>query len=136
VRLLFDGVDIGCAVGRSSFELSRGFKEVVGIDFSASFIHACNFLKVFFFFLSSYVFFFLSFPDRNFVEGEWPDGLLHPDRGQSSKQLPGQSRLGHCKFFCLSSIFFLILSSPRIARARTLRSATRAICAPILAPLV
>jgi hypothetical protein len=39
-------LDIGCAVGRSSFELARGVKEVVGIDFSASFVRACNDLKV------------------------------------------------------------------------------------------
>ena len=31
-------LDIGCAIGRSSFELARGFDEVVGIDFSARFI--------------------------------------------------------------------------------------------------
>ncbi|MEM9283829.1 MAG: methyltransferase domain-containing protein [Verrucomicrobiota bacterium] len=31
-------LDIGCAVGRSSFELSREVDEVIGIDFSASFV--------------------------------------------------------------------------------------------------
>jgi len=31
-------LDIGCAVGRSSFELARVFDEVIGIDFSARFI--------------------------------------------------------------------------------------------------
>ncbi|WP_291511321.1 5-histidylcysteine sulfoxide synthase [Acidithiobacillus sp.] len=31
-------LDIGCAVGRSTFELARVFDEVVGIDFSARFI--------------------------------------------------------------------------------------------------
>ena len=31
-------LDLGCAVGRSSFELGRYFDEVVGIDFSARFI--------------------------------------------------------------------------------------------------
>jgi len=31
-------LDLGCAVGRSSFELGRFFDEVVGIDFSARFI--------------------------------------------------------------------------------------------------
>lgn len=31
-------LDLGCAVGRSSFELARGCKEVLGIDFSRSFI--------------------------------------------------------------------------------------------------
>ena len=31
-------LDLGCAVGRSSFELAKHFDEVVGIDFSARFI--------------------------------------------------------------------------------------------------
>lgn len=35
-------LDVGCAVGRSSFELSRTFDEVVGIDFSAGFIAAAE----------------------------------------------------------------------------------------------
>ena len=38
-------MDIGCAVGASSFELARIFDEVVGIDYSQSFINACNVLK-------------------------------------------------------------------------------------------
>ncbi len=38
-------LDIGCAVGRSSFELSRYANEVVGIDFSRAFIDAANRLK-------------------------------------------------------------------------------------------
>jgi 5-histidylcysteine sulfoxide synthase/putative 4-mercaptohistidine N1-methyltranferase len=33
-------LDLGCAVGRLSFELSKKFKKVVGIDFSARFIQA------------------------------------------------------------------------------------------------
>jgi putative 4-mercaptohistidine N1-methyltranferase len=33
-------LDLGCAVGRSSFELARHFEEVVGIDFSSRFIEA------------------------------------------------------------------------------------------------
>jgi putative 4-mercaptohistidine N1-methyltranferase len=33
-------LDLGCAVGRSSFELRRHFDEVVGIDFSARFVAA------------------------------------------------------------------------------------------------
>lgn len=40
-------LDVGCAVGRSSFELARGSREVVGIDFSRSFIQAANHLKAF-----------------------------------------------------------------------------------------
>jgi len=31
-------LDVGCAIGRSSFELAKSFDEVVGIDFSARFI--------------------------------------------------------------------------------------------------
>ena len=35
-------LDLGCAVGRSSFELGRHFEEVVGIDFSARFVAAAE----------------------------------------------------------------------------------------------
>ncbi len=35
-------LDLGCAVGRSSFELARTFGEVVGLDFSARFIAAAE----------------------------------------------------------------------------------------------
>lgn len=38
-------LDIGCAVGASSFELARHFNEVVGIDFSNHFIDAANTMK-------------------------------------------------------------------------------------------
>eukprot|EP00455_Lapot_gusevi_P021571 TRINITY_DN2259_c0_g1_i3.p2 TRINITY_DN2259_c0_g1~~TRINITY_DN2259_c0_g1_i3.p2 ORF type:complete len:279 (+),score=118.15 TRINITY_DN2259_c0_g1_i3:33-839(+) len=38
-------LDIGCAVGRTSFELARFYSSVVGIDFSHSFVDACNQLK-------------------------------------------------------------------------------------------
>lgn len=38
-------LDLGCAVGRSSFELARHCAEVVGIDNSQSFIRAAVFLK-------------------------------------------------------------------------------------------
>lgn len=37
-------LDLGCAVGRSSFELSKSSKEVVGVDFSSSFIAAAKHL--------------------------------------------------------------------------------------------
>jgi len=37
--------DIGCAIGRSSFELARGFDEVIGVDFSARFIQEAQSLK-------------------------------------------------------------------------------------------
>jgi putative 4-mercaptohistidine N1-methyltranferase len=35
-------LDLGCAVGRSSFELGRHFDEVIGIDFSRHFIAAAE----------------------------------------------------------------------------------------------
>jgi len=38
-------LDIGCAVGGSSFEFSRDFKHVVGIDYSHAFIATANMLK-------------------------------------------------------------------------------------------
>jgi putative 4-mercaptohistidine N1-methyltranferase len=38
-------LDLGCAVGRASFELSRDFPEVVGIDLSRSFIAAAETLR-------------------------------------------------------------------------------------------
>lgn len=36
------GLDVGCAVGRSTFEMSRNCGEVVGIDFSAAFVNAAQ----------------------------------------------------------------------------------------------
>ena len=36
------GLDLGCAVGRSAFEMSKSCKRVVGIDFSHSFIGAAS----------------------------------------------------------------------------------------------
>ncbi|MBV9658914.1 MAG: putative 4-mercaptohistidine N1-methyltransferase [Verrucomicrobia bacterium] len=38
-------LDVGCAVGRASFELARQFPEVVGIDFSRNFIAAAEELR-------------------------------------------------------------------------------------------
>lgn len=38
-------LDVGCAMGRSSFELARGFEEVVGVDFSARSIRYAQMLK-------------------------------------------------------------------------------------------
>jgi putative 4-mercaptohistidine N1-methyltranferase len=38
-------LDLGCAVGRASFELGRHFGEVVGIDFSARFIAAAEHMR-------------------------------------------------------------------------------------------
>jgi putative 4-mercaptohistidine N1-methyltranferase len=39
------GLDLGCAVGRSTFEMARRCGEVVGIDFSHAFIHAAQTLR-------------------------------------------------------------------------------------------
>lgn len=38
-------LDLGCAVGAATFELARFYEEVVGIDFSQSFVDAGDFLK-------------------------------------------------------------------------------------------
>jgi putative 4-mercaptohistidine N1-methyltranferase len=38
-------LDLGCAVGRSTFELTRFSSEVIGIDYSAKFIETANLLK-------------------------------------------------------------------------------------------
>ena len=37
--------DIGCAIGRSTFELARDFDEVIGVDFSARFVQEAEVLK-------------------------------------------------------------------------------------------
>jgi putative 4-mercaptohistidine N1-methyltranferase len=39
------GLDLGCAVGGSAFEMSRHCDQVIGIDFSQGFIDAANHLK-------------------------------------------------------------------------------------------
>jgi len=39
------GLDLGCAVGRATFELARHCEKVIGIDYSASFIAAAEQLK-------------------------------------------------------------------------------------------
>jgi len=39
-------LDIGCAVGGSSFELARYYEQVVGIDYSHKFIEAANEMKL------------------------------------------------------------------------------------------
>ena len=38
-------LDIGCSVGRSSFELARHCREVIGVDYSQAFIDAANRMK-------------------------------------------------------------------------------------------
>jgi SAM-dependent methyltransferase len=35
-------LDLGCAVGRSTFEMARDFDEVIGLDFSHSFVRAAS----------------------------------------------------------------------------------------------
>jgi putative 4-mercaptohistidine N1-methyltranferase len=44
-HLVERGLDLGCAVGRSAFEMSRHCNEVIGIDFSHAFIHAAEMLR-------------------------------------------------------------------------------------------
>lgn len=39
------GLDLGCAVGRSSFEMARHCEEVIGIDYSQAFIDAAGRMK-------------------------------------------------------------------------------------------
>jgi putative 4-mercaptohistidine N1-methyltranferase len=39
------GLDLGCAVGRSTFEMARNCQEVVGIDFSHAFINAAKAMR-------------------------------------------------------------------------------------------
>lgn len=39
------GLDLGCAVGRSAFEMSRSCRQVTGIDFSHAFIQAAETLR-------------------------------------------------------------------------------------------
>jgi putative 4-mercaptohistidine N1-methyltranferase len=39
------GLDLGCAVGRSTFEMSRNCRHVTGIDFSLAFIRAAESLR-------------------------------------------------------------------------------------------
>lgn len=39
------GLDLGCAVGRSTFEMSKSCQEVIGLDFSHRFIDAANTIK-------------------------------------------------------------------------------------------
>lgn len=41
-RPLQRALDIGCAVGRTSFELARHFRHVDGIDFSNAFVNKCH----------------------------------------------------------------------------------------------
>ncbi|RYD61606.1 MAG: methyltransferase domain-containing protein [Verrucomicrobiaceae bacterium] len=39
------GLDLGCAVGRSAFEMARSCREVLGIDFSHAFVNAAEALR-------------------------------------------------------------------------------------------
>ena len=40
-----NALEVGCAAGRTSFELSRGFESVLGVDISQAFIDKCNDVK-------------------------------------------------------------------------------------------
>jgi 2-polyprenyl-3-methyl-5-hydroxy-6-metoxy-1,4-benzoquinol methylase len=44
-KVVSRALDIGCAVGRSTFELARQYDEVIGIDFSEAFVKECESLK-------------------------------------------------------------------------------------------
>lgn len=39
------GLDVGCAVGRSSYEMSRNCQEVIGIDYSNAFVEGAEAMK-------------------------------------------------------------------------------------------
>ena len=41
----YRALDLGCAVGRSTFEMAKDFKEVVGVDYSSEFIDSANQLQ-------------------------------------------------------------------------------------------
>ncbi|MEO0454208.1 MAG: putative 4-mercaptohistidine N1-methyltransferase [Verrucomicrobiota bacterium] len=41
----YRALDLGCAVGRSSFELARRCREVIAIDYSAKFIEVASYLR-------------------------------------------------------------------------------------------
>ena len=45
-RLAVSALDLGCAVGGSTFEMSRCYEKVIGIDFSHSFINAAETLRL------------------------------------------------------------------------------------------
>ena len=44
-EIVASGLDIGCAVGGSTFEMSRSCQKVIGVDFSQSFINAAEQLR-------------------------------------------------------------------------------------------
>ena len=44
--MLSRALDVGCSVGRTTFELSKTYDEVLGIDFSRAFVSKCQQLKV------------------------------------------------------------------------------------------
>ena len=69
--MLKRALDVGCAVGRSTFELARGFDEVVGLDYSHAFIQRCQQMKMMG--RSSY-----KLPTEG-VLGEEKTATVHPD---------------------------------------------------------
>lgn len=56
-------LDLGCAVGRASFELARGFERVIGLDYSDAFINAAETLR----------------QQKNLVYRRWETGRLFTD---------------------------------------------------------
>ena len=44
-RVVSRAMEVGCASGRTSFELSRGFDSVLGVDISQAFVDKCNEIK-------------------------------------------------------------------------------------------
>ncbi len=45
INSLNRALDIGCAVGRSTFELAQEYDEVIGIDYSSAFVQKCEDLR-------------------------------------------------------------------------------------------
>ncbi|MCP5537327.1 MAG: putative 4-mercaptohistidine N1-methyltransferase [Akkermansiaceae bacterium] len=74
-------LDLGCAVGRSSFELSKSAAQVTGIDFSASFINAATRLR-----------------DHGAID--YPLRETGNRTVQATARVPKDARPEHCRFLC------------------------------------
>ncbi|CAE7890753.1 unnamed protein product [Symbiodinium microadriaticum] len=100
-------LDVGCAVGGSTFALSSRFQHVVGVDTSHAFIHAACSLQ---------------------RSGSLP--YMLPGRGESWASIPGTSEPARCSFACVDvmdfmhsgSRFDLILACNVLCRLRTPRA--------------
>lgn len=76
-------LEVGCSVGRASFELATHFKEVTGLDFSARFIQVANQLK-----------------ESGSVRYSIPqEGEIMNFKSQTLKNLSLQEAANHCQFF-------------------------------------